>query len=106
MGFLCFPNVPPTLKPHKPLKSEPAFSQVWLQEPQFLQVLEDADIDIHNKATFLGFRNHPKPPGGRFGNQKSHGKKKKQQKTRIKNPGMFFCFDGIPWNFRIYIYIY
>eukprot|EP00434_Breviolum_minutum_P007864 symbB.v1.2.006939.t1/scaffold421.1/size207896/2 len=27
--------------------------RVWLQEPQFLQVLEDADIDIHNKATLF-----------------------------------------------------
>ncbi len=32
----------------------PTETEVWLQEPQFLQVLEDADIDIHNKATFPG----------------------------------------------------
>ena len=29
-------------------------AKVWLQDREFLRVLEDADIDIHNKSTFRG----------------------------------------------------
>ena len=82
--------------PLSPIMTEilPAFSQVWLQEPQLLQVLEDADIDIHNKATFLGRK--PSRPPRKIWNFLQATEKKQNSKKNTYKPWYVSFLKGFP----------